>query len=130
MVVVYRLHGMPESIVLDRDRIFTSSLWHELFRLSGTQQLMSSSYHPQTNGQTERVNQCLETFLRSYVQFCPSKWSSWLSVVEFWYNTCSHSSLGLLHLRFFMDVHLVTLVFRWRILCNTLISVLGFHDVS
>jgi hypothetical protein len=55
---------------------------------------MSSSYHPQTDGQTERVNQCLETFLRSFVQSCPSKWSSWLSVAEFWYNTCSHSSLG------------------------------------
>jgi hypothetical protein len=94
MTAVYRLHGMPESIVLDRDCIFTSSLWRELFHLSGTKLLMSSSYHPQTDDQTERVNQCLETFLRSFVQSCPSKWSSWLSVAEFWYNTCSHSSLG------------------------------------
>jgi hypothetical protein len=94
MAAVYRLHGMPESIVSDRDRIFTSTLWRELFRLSGTQLLMSSSYHPQTDGQTERVNQCLETFLRSFVQSCPSKWASWLSVAEFWYNTCFHSSLG------------------------------------
>jgi hypothetical protein len=46
MAAVYRLHGMPESIVSDRDRIFTSTLWRELFRLSGTQLLMSSSYHP------------------------------------------------------------------------------------
>lgn len=94
MTAVYRLHGMLESIVSDRDRIFTSSLWRKLFRLSGTQVLLSSSYHSQTDGQTERVNEWLEIFLRSYVQFCPSKWSSWLSVVEFWYNTCSHSSLG------------------------------------
>lgn len=94
MQAVYRLHGMPESIVSDRDRVFTSTLWKELFRLSDTQLLMSSSYHPQTDGQTERVNQCLETFLRCFVQACPSKWSSWLAVAEFWYNCCFHASLG------------------------------------
>jgi hypothetical protein len=48
----------------------------------------------QTDGQTERVNQCLETFLRSFVHACPSKWSGWLSVAEYWYNTGFHSSLG------------------------------------
>jgi hypothetical protein len=67
MTAVYCLHGMLESIVSDRDRIFTISLWRELFCLSGTQLLMSSSYHPQTDSQIERVNQCLETFLRSFV---------------------------------------------------------------
>jgi hypothetical protein len=94
MDTVYRLHGMPESIVSDRDRVFTSTLWKELFRLSDTQLLMSSSYHPQTDGQTERVNQCLETFLRCFVQSCPTKWSLWLSVAEYWYNCCFHTSLG------------------------------------
>jgi hypothetical protein len=92
--LVYKLHGMPSSIVSDRDKIFTSKLWHELFRLSGTALKMGSSYHPQTDGQMERVNQCLETFLRSFVHACPSKWSSWLSLAEFWYNTSFHSSLG------------------------------------
>jgi transposase InsO family protein len=91
---IYKLHGLPLAIVSDRDRIFTSRLWHELFRLAGTSLKMSSSYHPQTDGQTERVNQCLETFLRSFVHACPSKWSSWLSVAEYWYNTSFHSSLG------------------------------------
>jgi hypothetical protein len=85
MVAVYRLHGMPESIVSDRDRTFTSTLWKELFQLSGTQLQMGSAYHPQMDGQTERVNQCLETYLRSFVQACPSKWNSWLSVAEYWY---------------------------------------------
>jgi hypothetical protein len=75
MAEIYRLHGMPQSIVSDRERIFTSTLWKELFGLSGAQLLMSSSYHPQTDGQTERVNQCLETFLCSFVQASPSKWS-------------------------------------------------------
>lgn len=94
MSVVYRLHGMPESIISDRDKIFTSHLWQELFKLSGTQLMMSSSYHTQTDGQTERVNQCLKTFLRCFVQSCPSQWSSWLAMAEFWYNTSAHSSLG------------------------------------
>jgi hypothetical protein len=91
---VYKLHGLPLSIVSDRDKIFTSHLWQELFRLSETTLKMSSSYHPQTDGQTERVNQCLETFLRSFVHACPSKWLSWLSIAEYWYNSSYHSSLG------------------------------------
>jgi transposase InsO family protein len=91
---VYKLHGLPQAIVSDRDRIFTSKLWQELFCLASTTLKMSSLYHPQTDGQTERVNQCLETFLHSFVHACPSKWSGWLSVAEYWYNTSFHSSLG------------------------------------
>jgi hypothetical protein len=91
---VYWLHGLPHSIVSDKDQIFTSKLWQELFRLAGTTLRMSSSYHPQTDGQTERVNQCLETFLQSFVHACPSKWIQWLSLAEYWYNTTFHSSLG------------------------------------
>jgi len=90
---IYKLHGMPFSIVTDRDRIFTSHLWQELFKLSGTKLKMSSAYHPQSNGQTEHVNQCLETYLRCFVHACPSQWSSWLSLSEYWYNTCYHSSI-------------------------------------
>jgi hypothetical protein len=55
---------------------------------------MSTSYHPQTDGQTERVNQCLETYLRCFVHSCPHKWHHWLPMAEFWYNTTFHSALG------------------------------------
>ena len=53
---VYRLHGLPDSIVSDRDKVFTSSFWQELFKLTNVSLCLSSSYHPQSDGQTERVN--------------------------------------------------------------------------
>jgi hypothetical protein len=91
---VYKHHGLPHSIVSDRDKVFLSNLWKELFRLADEQLQMSSAYHPQSDGQTERVNQCLETFLRCFVHACPSQWSHWLSVAQFWYNSSPHSDKG------------------------------------
>ena len=69
MQQIYRLHGMPLSIISDRDKVFTSHLWQELFKMANVQLRMSSAYHPQSDGQTERVNQCVEQYLRC----CPSK---------------------------------------------------------
>lgn len=91
---IYKLHGMPQVIISDRDRIFTSALWQELFKLTETMLNMSSSYHPQTDGQIERLNQCLETYLRCMVNSCPTKWAAWISLAEFWYNTTVHSAHG------------------------------------
>ncbi|CAN6249028.1 unnamed protein product [Urochloa humidicola] len=94
MQEVYRLHGMPKVIISDRDRVFTNQLWKALFALAQVQLSMSSSYHPQSDGQTERVNQCMETFLRCFVHACPSKWVDWIYLAEYWYNTSWHSALG------------------------------------
>jgi transposase InsO family protein len=91
---IFKLHSMPLSIISDRDRIFTSAFWRELFHLTGTKLHLSSSYHPQTDGQTERVNQSLETFLCCFAQACPQRWAQWLSLVEYWYNTNWHSALN------------------------------------
>lgn len=91
---VFKLHGLPSAIISDCDRVFTSTIWQTLFKLTGTDLRMSSAYHPQSDGQTERVNQCLKTYLRCFVHACPKKWSSWLSLAEFWYNTSYHSALN------------------------------------
>lgn len=89
---IIKLHGMPTSIASDRDPIFTSVLWNELFKLQGTTLKFSTSYHPQTNGQTEIVNKCLETYLRCFVQDRLKQWVSWLPWAEYWYNATWHAS--------------------------------------
>lgn len=91
---VVKHHGVPKSIVSDRDRIFTSVFWKNLFSLMQTKLMLSTSYHPQTDGQTERVNQCLEMYLRCAVHDSPKQWISWLPLAEFWYNSTYHTSLG------------------------------------
>lgn len=80
---IYKLHGLPISIVTDRDRIFTSKFWKELFSLMGVTLDMSSAYHPQSDGQTERINQCLENYLRCMCHQQPKKWGKWITPAEY-----------------------------------------------
>jgi hypothetical protein len=89
---IFKLHGMPSSIVSDRDPVFMSRFWHEMFRLHGTQLALSSAYHPQTDGQTEIVNKALEGYLRSFSGDRPKDWLRWLSLAEWSYNSSTHSS--------------------------------------
>jgi transposase InsO family protein len=90
---VVRLHGPPKEIISDRDRIFTSTLYQEIFHALNVQLKFSTAYHPQTDGQMERFNQCLKSYLRSMVFLEPKKWNKWLPMAEWWYNTSYHSSI-------------------------------------
>lgn len=89
---IFKLHGMPATIVSDRDPLFTSTFWREIFKLQGTQLRMTSSYHPQSDGQTEVVNRCLENYLRCYIGDHPKSWVRWIPLAEWWYNTTFHSA--------------------------------------
>lgn len=90
---IFRLHGMPRSIVSDRDPIFTSHFWETLFKLQGTKLCRSSAYHPQSDGQTEVVNRSVEHFLRCYVADKPTNWTELLHWAEWWYNTTFHATI-------------------------------------
>ena len=92
---VFKLHGIHVVIVTDRDRIFTSNLWQSLFKAMDVKLHLSTAYHPQTDGQTKRVNQCLENYLRCLCFTVPKRWNYWLSLAEWWYNTSYHTSLNL-----------------------------------
>lgn len=86
---IVKLHGISLTIVSDRDKIFNSAFWKELFRCWGTQLQMSTAYHPQTDGQKERVNQCLKMYLRCPVHESLKQWFSWFPLAEFWYNAAT-----------------------------------------
>jgi transposase InsO family protein len=92
---VARLHRIPKTIVSDRDPKFTSNLWKGLFKGFGTNLNFSTVYHPESDGQTERVNRVIEDILRMYVMDKPSRWKDYLHLVEFAYNNEYHTSFNM-----------------------------------
>lgn len=92
---VFRLHGLPVDVVSDRGPQFSSVFWREFCSLLGATASLSSGFHPQSNGQTERMNQELETALRCMASHNPSSWSSQLLWVEYAHNSLLCSATGL-----------------------------------
>jgi hypothetical protein len=90
---IVRLHGFPESIVSDRDPVFTGHVWRDLFRHAGVKLRMSSAFHPQTDGQSEAVNKTITMYLRCLTGDRPRDWLDWLPWAEFCYNSAYHTAL-------------------------------------
>jgi hypothetical protein len=88
-----RLHGVPCTIISDRDAKFVSKLWTSFQEALGTILRMSTAFHPQTDGQSERTIQTLEDMLRSCVLSWKGSWEDHLPLVEFSYNNSYHSSI-------------------------------------
>jgi transposase InsO family protein len=92
---IFRLHGLPHDVVSDRGSRFTSKWWAEVERLLHIQPNLSTAFHPQSDGQTERVNQVLEQYLRTFCNYRQDDWHDLLPVAEFAYNNSFHSSIGM-----------------------------------
>jgi len=83
---IWKYHGLPTDIVSDRDSQFTPEVWREFLGLSGIRPRMSTAFHPQTDGQTERLNQIIEAYLRAFVGKEQDNWVTLLPMAEFAYN--------------------------------------------
>jgi len=89
---MWKLHGLPESIISDRGPQFAAGLMKELNEILGIKSKLSMAFYPQTDEQTERVNQELEQYLRMFINHRQEQWPEWLGTAEFMYNNKAHSS--------------------------------------
>ncbi|KAG4202209.1 hypothetical protein ERO13_A05G321508v2 [Gossypium hirsutum] len=90
---IVKLHGVPVSIISDRDPRFTSRFWDKLQEALGTQLYFSTAFHPQTDGQSKRVIQVWEDMLRCYILEFEGNWERYLPLIEFAYNNSYQSSI-------------------------------------
>ena len=90
----FRLHGLPRKIISDRGPQFASRLFKAVLRGIGVEGALSTAYHPQTDGQSERWNQEIEAYLRMFCSRRRDDWVKWLPIAEFAFNSHVHSSTG------------------------------------
>ena len=92
--MVYKLHGLPQQIISDRDSKFMSN-WYKAFMAKlGVKNTPSSVYHPQTDGQTENTNKFIKFYLRLFCAKCPNDWPMFLPIIEFCLNSHRSGSTG------------------------------------
>jgi len=89
---VWKLHGLPKSIISDRRPQFAAGLMRKLNEMLGIKSKLSMAFHPQTDGQTEKINQELEQYLRMFIDHRQEQWPEWLGTAEFVYNNKAYSS--------------------------------------
>jgi len=87
---IWKMHGIPKKIISDKGPQFASTFMGELCKALGIKRAMSTAYHPQTDGQTERINQEVKVFLRYYINYRQDDWTKWLATAEFQYNNKKH----------------------------------------
>jgi len=93
MAEIVKPHGIPKTIISDRGLQFTAQFWERMHKSLGTSLVRSTAYHPQTSGQTERLNQVLEDMLGACVLSSRGSWESWLPLAEFSYNNSYQESI-------------------------------------
>jgi transposase InsO family protein len=91
---VFRLHGLPETIVSDRGPQFASEFWRHICDRLGIERRLSTAFHPQSDGQTERVNAVMEQYLRNFVNYQQNDWAHWLPMAEFAANNHTSETTG------------------------------------
>ena len=91
---IWKLHGIPRKVLSDRRPQFASKFIEKLTKALGTKRQLSTAYHPQTDGQTKRINQEIGTFLQHYVNYQQDDWTNWLVAAEFQYNDKKHAATG------------------------------------
>jgi transposase InsO family protein len=92
MDIIYKYHGLHDDIISDRGSQLISKFWQSLFKILKVKIKLSSTYHPQTNGQTERINQVLEQYLCCTINYHQDNWTELLPLVEFVYNNTIQGS--------------------------------------
>jgi len=88
---IWKLHRLPDSIISDRGPQFAAGIMKKLNQILGIDIKLSTAFYPQTNGQTERMNQKLEQYLRMFINHRQEQWPEWLGTVEFAYNNKMHT---------------------------------------
>ena len=91
---IWKIHGIPKTILSDCGPQFASKFMEDLTRVLGTKRKLFTAYHPQTNGQTEKINQEIGIFLQHYVNYQQDDWTEWLAIAEFAYNDKKHVTTG------------------------------------
>ena len=91
---IWKLHGIPRKILSNRRPQFALKFMEEFTKALRTKKQLSMAYHSQTDGQMERINQGIGTFLRHYVNYQQDDWTNWLAAVEFQYNNKKHAAMG------------------------------------